>query len=55
MELLIPIVLFVVIGYVIKTISENNLKKDLIDKGLVNENLKYLFSEKKDNIPSEFK
>lgn len=33
-EMLVPIVIFVVIGFIIKTISDNNLRKHFIDKGI---------------------
>ena len=56
MEELIPIVLFIAFGYVIKVMSDNSVKKRLIEKGLVDENLKYLFAEKKaNNTPSSLK
>jgi hypothetical protein len=41
---LIPIVLFLTVPLIIKIVSDNSIKKQLIEKGLVNEKLKYLYS-----------
>ena len=42
LEILIPIVLFICFVAVIKIISDNRVKKLLIEKGKVDENLKFL-------------
>ncbi len=44
--LLVPIVLFIVIGYVIKVLSDNRVRRILIEKGEISENTKYLFADK---------
>lgn len=41
-----PIFFFVVVAYVVKIILENSTKKKLIDKGMVDENIKYLYLDK---------
>ncbi len=45
-EMLPLIVFFVVVAYVIKIILENATRKKLIDKGMVDENVKYLYMDK---------
>lgn len=44
-EAVIPIGLFMVVAYVIKTIVENGTRRKLIDKGMVDENVKYLYAD----------
>jgi hypothetical protein len=41
---LIPITLFAIVGYIIKVISDNRLRQKLIDKGEIDENIKFLYS-----------
>ena len=43
LEILIPISLFYIVYLIIKTVSDNRLRQKLIDKGLVDEKVKYLF------------
>lgn len=43
---LIPIVMFIVIAAIVKIIADNTTRKRLIDKGLVDENIKYLFPDR---------
>jgi len=45
-EAVIPIGLFMVVAYVIKIIVENGTRRKLIDKGMVDENIKYLYADK---------
>lgn len=45
-EMLPLIVFFVVVAYVIKIILDNATRKKLIDKGMVDENVKYLYLDK---------
>ena len=45
MEFLIPIAFFLAPVILIKIISDNRVRHKLIDKGLVDEKVKYLFSE----------
>jgi hypothetical protein len=42
-EKLVPIVLFCVMGYIIKSYYDYKLKKSIIEKGEVNANVEYLF------------
>ncbi len=46
-EVIIPIVVFGVFYLIVKTVSDNKIRHKLIDKGLVDEKIKFLFSEKK--------
>ena len=56
MGILVPIILFVVIGWIIKVLSDNNLKRQLIQQGKLDENAKYLYLDKYENIvPSSLK
>ena len=45
-DFLIPISIFVVVGYVIKVLSDNRVRKSLIEKGVIDENVKYLYADK---------
>ncbi len=45
-EAVIPIGLFVVLAFIVKIIVENSTRKKLINKGLVDENIKYLFPDR---------
>jgi len=42
---IIPIVLFVVIAVIVKIVSDNRVRHKLIEKGALNENTKYLFTD----------
>lgn len=50
-EILIPIVVvptvFLAIYHIIKTISDNNLRRKIIDKGMLDENVQHLFQKEK--------
>ena len=46
MEFLIPITIFIVFGYIIKIISDNRVRNKLIEKGLVNEDVKNLYADR---------
>jgi len=53
---LIPIVLFAIIPIIIKIVSDNNIKKRIIDQGLVNSDLRYLYIDRLEHhIPAAFK
>ena len=55
-EELIPITMFIVFGYVIKVISDNRTRRAAIEKGLVDENLKYLYYDKLEtHLPNSLK
>ena len=56
MEFLVPIAIFGVIGFVIKTLSDNNVRKHLIDKGVSGEDAgKILPSVLEGSLPSSLK
>ncbi|MBD3169905.1 MAG: hypothetical protein GF307_10515 [candidate division Zixibacteria bacterium] len=46
LEPLIGVAFFYLIGFIVKIISDNRLRKQLIEKGMVDENLKYLYQTK---------
>ena len=53
---LIPIVLFVIVPVIIKIVSDNSVRKMLIEKGMVDENIKYLYGSKFDRgVPGALK
>lgn len=55
-EFLIPISIFIVFAFVVKTISDNNVRRLLVEKGSVNEDLKYLFMNMGDlSLPASLK
>jgi len=43
LEFLIPLAIFLPFAYIIKVISDNNVRRKLIEKGIVDEKVKYLF------------
>jgi hypothetical protein len=51
-EMLPLIVMLVVVPVVVKLLSENKTRRKLIEKGLVDENIKYLFPDKPKNYVS---
>jgi len=55
-EFLIPIALFIVVAAIVKIVTDNRTRQKLIDKGLVDENVKYLFANKLEyTAPSSLK
>lgn len=53
---LIPIVLFIAVVVVIKILSDNRIKRMAIEKGLVNEDLKYLYQNSfESKLPTSLK
>ena len=55
-EELVPIALFAAIVYIIKTISDNRVRKLLIEKGKVDQDLAYLYqAEVRNRVPSSLK
>jgi len=46
LDMLIPITFFVIIGYVIKSISDNRVRHRLIEKGLLDKNINILYAER---------
>jgi len=56
MGILVPIVLFIVIGWIIKVLSDNRTKNLLIQKDLVNENVQFLYIDRLEKyVPSSLK
>ena len=51
-ESVIPITLFIIIGLVIKWGMDNKTRRLLIEKGMVDEKLKYLFTEPPQSLSS---
>ena len=55
-EMLPLIVMFLVVPVIIKLLSDNKTRRQLIEKGLVDEKIKYLFPDKpKDYVGSSLK
>ncbi|GAB4372964.1 MAG: hypothetical protein Kow0042_16580 [Calditrichia bacterium] len=44
-EIIIPIGLFMIVAYVIKVLSDNRLRHRLVEKGIIDENIKYLYAD----------
>lgn len=44
MAILIPIAFFFAVAIIVKFISDNKIRRQLIDKGIVDENIKYLYT-----------
>jgi protein-S-isoprenylcysteine O-methyltransferase Ste14 len=44
-EFIIPVSFFYLVGYVIKLVSDNRLKRRILEKNAVDENLPYLFNK----------
>lgn len=44
----VPITSFIIIAYIIKTISDNRIRHRLIEKGVTDENAKLLFGKKEE-------
>ena len=51
-EIFLPISIFGSIAVIIKIISDNVIRSKLIQKGLVDENIKYLFDKKYSSHPT---
>lgn len=55
-DIIVPIGIFIAFAYTIKVLSDNRLRRLLIEKGQVNESVKYLFVGPSDkNVPSSLK
>ncbi len=48
-DIVVPVAVFGAIAYIVKVLSDNRTRKHLIEKGLVGENVKYLFPEKQED------
>jgi len=52
----IPIVTLLVFGFIIKVLSDNKTRRSAIEKGMLSEDLKYLYYDRYErNIPSSLK
>lgn len=55
-EMLPLIAMFIVIPFIVKVVSDNKIRQKLIEKGLVDENIKHLFPDKpKDQVSASLK
>lgn len=54
-DILIVAVIFYSIVAIIKIISDNRIRNKLIEKGLLDENTKYLYTRSETNVPSTLK
>ncbi len=55
-DIIVPIGIFMVLAYSVKILSDNRLRRLLIEKGQVNESVKYLFMDREyKNVPSSLK
>ncbi len=56
MGILVPIVLFIVMGWVVKSLSDNHIRKLLIEKNIDSESVKLLYGDKLEKyVPSAMK
>lgn len=46
LDFLIPISFFIIVGYIIKVISDNKVRKNLVEKGMIDENVKFLYADR---------
>ena len=52
----VPIVFFIIIAVIIKILSDSKTKRILIEKGMLDENVKYLYADRYDsNVPASLK
>lgn len=47
-DFIIPIALFMIVAYVIKVLSDNRVRNKLIEKGIIDENVKYLYENRQE-------
>lgn len=52
---LIPIVMFITLGWIIKVLSDNKTKRLLIQKGELNESIRFLYDRPKSQVSSSLK
>ena len=56
MGILVPIILFIIIGWVIKVLSDNSVKRMLIAQDKLDDNAKFLFLDRFDRyVPNSLK
>ena len=56
MGILVPIIGFIVVAYMVKVVSDNKIRRMVVEKGDVSENIKYIFSNNYNvNTPASLK
>ena len=55
MEELIPMVMFITVGWIVKIVSDNKTRRLMIEKGEINENAKFLFDLPQKHYTSSMK
>jgi len=55
LEKVIPMVLFFTVGWIVKIVSDNKTRRLLIEKGLVNENARFVFDKPQSQISASMK
>ena len=56
MEDIVPLTLFIVIAVIIKILSDNRIRRLAIEKGVVNEDMKFLYYDRfEGKVPSSLK
>ena len=54
-EIFVPITIFIVIGWIIKTVSDNKVRRTAIEKGEIDEKLSSVFSRENHRADSSMK
>jgi len=53
---LVPLTFFLMVAYIIKILSDNKIRRLAIEKGLLNENMKYLYYDRfEGKVPASLK
>lgn len=53
---LVPLAFFIAVAYIIKSLSDNKIRRLAIEKGLLNEKMKYLFLDRfEGKVPASLK
>jgi hypothetical protein len=56
MGILVPIISFIVLGYMVKVVSDNKVRRMVVEKGEISENIKYVFNDSTHfNAPASLK
>ena len=55
-EIIIPVSFFIMVAYLVKTLSDNNLRRQIIKNGQITPEVRYLLNTPKtDNVPASLK
>ena len=54
-EILVPITIFIVIGWIVKTVSDNRVRKAAIEKGEINEKISSIFARENHRAENSMK